>query len=44
MSIQYAEFNASFEPVMTQMVSEIEWSDVTANPKFVIGDKVSGVV
>jgi actin-related protein 8 len=38
-SSQYTEFNASFEPVTTQMVSEIEWSDVKEDPRFVIGDK-----
>ena len=37
---QYTEFNAAFQAQPTQLAEEIEWSDTSQDPRFVIGDKV----
>lgn len=37
---QYAEFNAAFQAQPTQLAEEIDWSDISKDPRFVIGDKV----
>lgn len=37
---QYTEFNAAFQSQSSQLAEEIEWSDISQDPRFVIGDKV----